>query len=161
MEGCHVSRWWTCFWTIVSWRLCKIFRVCLTVFCCVHVRCILRCRSAGPLFRGAARLEFCLNPKGERSTFVWEHVALNPRVFFLGCDLFVVLLVFFCVGVCFCFLFFVVVFRIRPGFRGRGVWRWPSGSRLRRPKQAGFLRFFLLRLWLLCFLVAVEVIAEF
>ena len=104
MEGCHVSRWWTCFWTIVSWRLCKIFRVCLTVFCCVHVRCILRCRSAGPLFRGAARLEFCLNPKGERSTFVWEHVALNPRVFFLGCDLFVVLLVFFvCV---FAFAFF-------------------------------------------------------
>ena len=39
---------------LVDWscRLCDICAVRLAVFVCVHVLCVLRCRSAGPLFRG-------------------------------------------------------------------------------------------------------------
>ena len=32
----------------------------------------------GPLFRGAASLEFCLRPKGSAPKTVWQHVAQNP-----------------------------------------------------------------------------------
>ena len=46
----------------------------------------MSCGAAGPLFRGTACLDFGVKPKGARPTYVWEHVALNPRVLLFGCD---------------------------------------------------------------------------
>ena len=43
--------------------------------------------DSGPLFRGAACVDFCVKPKGARRTYVWEHVALNPRALLSDCVL--------------------------------------------------------------------------
>jgi hypothetical protein len=92
----------------------------------------MSCGAAGPLFRGTACLDFGVKPKGARPTYVWEHVALNPRVLLFGCDF-----SYWWLLVAFPFaFFFLVLLRIRRGFLGRAAWRWPSGLRLRRPKHA-------------------------
>ena len=113
-------------------------------FSCLFSACLLgsfrrglSCCAAGPLFRGAACLDFCVKPKGARPTYVWERVALSPRALLLGCDLSCWWLFVDVCCVSFRLLFLLVLLRIRPGFLGRAVWRWPSGSQLRRPKQAG------------------------
>ena len=54
---------------------------------CVSCQQALLRGASGPVFRGAALLDFCVKPQGDRPTFVWEHVAKNPRV--LGLRLFV------------------------------------------------------------------------
>ena len=48
-------------------------------FSCVLSVCVF--------FRGAACLDFCVKPKGARRTYVWEHVALNPRALLSDCVL--------------------------------------------------------------------------
>ena len=94
----------------------------------------MSCGAAGPLFRGTACLDFGVKPRGARPTYVWEHVALNPRVLLFGCDF-----SYWWLLVAFPFaFFFLVLLRIRRGFLGRAAWRWPSGLRLRRPKHAFF-----------------------
>ena len=54
---------------------------------CVSCQQALLRGASGPVFRGAALLDFCVKHQGDRPTFVWEHVAKNPRV--LGLRLFV------------------------------------------------------------------------
>ena len=52
------------------------------IVCDGSFRCVLSLVClAGCLFRGTARLEHCLTPKGEEATCVWEHIAKNSRVF--------------------------------------------------------------------------------
>ena len=61
------------------------FCVCVRFFFLLPLFLVLL--DSGPLFRGAACLDFCVKPKGARPTHVWEHVALNPRALLLGCVL--------------------------------------------------------------------------
>ena len=78
-------------------------------FSCLFSACLLgsfrrglSCCAAGPLFRGAACLDFCVKPKGARPTYVWERVALSPRALLLGCLLMFVAFPFACFFSWFC-----------------------------------------------------------
>ena len=76
-----------------------VLSVCVRFFFLLPLFLVLL--DSGPLFRGAACLDFCVKPKGARPTHVWEHVALNPRALLLGCVL-------LCWWFCFLSLFFLL-----------------------------------------------------
>lgn len=67
------------------WLFSCVLSVCVRFFFLLPLFLVLL--DSGPLFRGAACLDFCVKPKGARPTHVWEHVALNPRALLLGCVL--------------------------------------------------------------------------
>ena len=89
--------------------------------------------AAGPVFRAATCLDFCLRPKGTRSTYVWEHVAAIPaslslRVLFFHC------------------FYFLSGPRILPGCPGLAASLSPFWFAVAQGKPGG-VRLILARLW--------------
>ena len=57
-----------------------VFLICDVRFVYLVVFFRAACVFLAAIFRGAACLDFFLKPKGTHATYVWEHLAHNPRV---------------------------------------------------------------------------------